>query len=62
MVRNPVRVTIAPKEPAVERIAQKVREEGVETALAATVKDIDELHNEAADLLYHLIVLLQQCH
>ncbi|MDM7860260.1 bifunctional phosphoribosyl-AMP cyclohydrolase/phosphoribosyl-ATP diphosphatase HisIE [Alteromonas sp. ASW11-36] len=43
----------------IKRIAQKVGEEGVETALAATVKDIDELHNEAADLLYHLIVLLQ---
>ncbi|MFC3095138.1 bifunctional phosphoribosyl-AMP cyclohydrolase/phosphoribosyl-ATP diphosphatase HisIE [Alteromonas sediminis] len=43
----------------IKRIAQKVGEEGVETALAATVKDIDELKNEAADLLYHLTVLLQ---
>ena len=43
----------------IKRIAQKVGEEGVETALAATVKDIDELKNESADLLYHLIVLLQ---
>ncbi|EDP6893033.1 MULTISPECIES: bifunctional phosphoribosyl-AMP cyclohydrolase/phosphoribosyl-ATP diphosphatase HisIE [Campylobacter] len=41
-----------------KRIAQKVGEEGVETALAATVKDKDELINEAADLLYHLDVLL----
>ncbi|HEC1786859.1 TPA: bifunctional phosphoribosyl-AMP cyclohydrolase/phosphoribosyl-ATP diphosphatase HisIE, partial [Campylobacter lari] len=39
-----------------KRIAQKVGEEGVETALAATVKDKDELINEAADLLYHLDV------
>lgn len=43
----------------VKRIAQKVGEEGVETALAATVQDKDELKNEAADLLYHLLVLLQ---
>ncbi|QOR01292.1 bifunctional phosphoribosyl-AMP cyclohydrolase/phosphoribosyl-ATP diphosphatase HisIE [Campylobacter sp. 2014D-0216] len=41
-----------------KRIAQKVGEEGVETALAATVKDKDELICEAADLLYHLDVLL----
>ncbi|QPR27611.1 bifunctional phosphoribosyl-AMP cyclohydrolase/phosphoribosyl-ATP diphosphatase HisIE [Edwardsiella hoshinae] len=42
-----------------KRIAQKVGEEGVETALAATVQDRDELVNESADLLYHLLVLLQ---
>ncbi len=42
-----------------KRIAQKVGEEGVETALAATVNDKEELTNEAADLIYHLLVLLQ---
>ncbi|MFM7944488.1 bifunctional phosphoribosyl-AMP cyclohydrolase/phosphoribosyl-ATP diphosphatase HisIE [Hafnia paralvei] len=42
-----------------KRIAQKVGEEGVETALAATVHDRDELVNEASDLIYHLMVLLQ---
>ncbi len=42
-----------------KRIAQKVGEEGVETALAATVQDRHELTNEASDLLYHLLVLLQ---
>lgn len=42
-----------------KRIAQKVGEEGVETALAATVHDKEELTNEAADLVYHLLVLLQ---
>lgn len=42
-----------------KRIAQKVGEEGVETALAAAVHDRDELTNEASDLLYHLLVLLQ---
>lgn len=41
-----------------KRIAQKVGEEGVEMALAATVKDKEELKNEAADLVYHLLVLL----
>ena len=43
----------------IKRIAQKVGEEGVETALAATVRDLDELKNESADLIYHLLVLLQ---
>lgn len=43
----------------VKRIAQKVGEEGVETALAATAGDSAELRAESADLLYHLIVLLQ---
>lgn len=42
-----------------KRIAQKVGEEAIETALAATVNDNDELINEAADLVYHLTVLLQ---
>ena len=43
----------------IKRIAQKVGEEGVETALAATVADMEELKNESADLMYHLLVLLQ---
>ena len=42
-----------------KRQAQKVGEEGVETALAATVHDRFELTNEASDLMYHLLVLLQ---
>lgn len=41
-----------------KRMAQKVGEEGVEVALAATVNDRDELICEAADLLYHATVLL----
>ncbi|MEQ8207744.1 MAG: phosphoribosyl-ATP diphosphatase, partial [Woeseia sp.] len=40
------------------RIAQKVGEEGVEVALAATAGERDELLEETADLLYHLLVLL----
>ncbi len=46
----------------VAKIAQKVGEEGVETALAGRAGDLDELHNEAADLIYHLLVLLQVRH
>jgi len=42
----------------VKRIAQKVGEEGVECALAGAAGDDTELNNEAADLLYHLAVLL----
>ena len=41
------------------RIAQKVGEEGVEVALAAAVRDRQELLNESADLLYHLLELLR---
>jgi phosphoribosyl-ATP pyrophosphohydrolase/phosphoribosyl-AMP cyclohydrolase len=46
-------------ESGVKRIAQKVGEEGVETALAAAAGDDDELLNESADLIYHLLVLLR---
>ncbi|MDZ7628016.1 MAG: bifunctional phosphoribosyl-AMP cyclohydrolase/phosphoribosyl-ATP diphosphatase HisIE [Parvularculaceae bacterium] len=42
-----------------KRIAQKVGEEGVETALAGAAGTGEELCDEAADLLYHLIVLLK---
>jgi phosphoribosyl-ATP pyrophosphohydrolase/phosphoribosyl-AMP cyclohydrolase len=41
------------------RIAQKVGEEGVETALAAVTRDDDGLVSECADLVYHLLVLLK---
>lgn len=40
------------------RIAQKVGEESVEVALAAVAGGRDEVLNEAADLVYHLLVLL----
>lgn len=42
-----------------KRIAQKVGEEGVETALAAVAGDDTELLGEAADLIFHLLVLLR---
>ena len=41
------------------RIAQKVGEEGVELALARMKDDNTELANEAADLLFHMMVLLE---
>jgi phosphoribosyl-ATP pyrophosphohydrolase/phosphoribosyl-AMP cyclohydrolase len=41
------------------RIAQKVGEEGVETALAAVTRDDGGLLGECADLVYHLVVLLK---
>jgi phosphoribosyl-ATP pyrophosphohydrolase/phosphoribosyl-AMP cyclohydrolase len=43
----------------VGRIAQKVGEEGVETALAAVTREDPALIGECADLLYHLLVLLK---
>ena len=41
------------------RIAQKIGEEGVETALAAVTRDDAGLLGECADLLYHVMVLLK---
>ncbi len=41
------------------RIAQKVGEEGVELALAAVAQSDAEVIGEAADLLYHVLVLLE---
>ena len=43
----------------IRRIAQKVGEEGVETALAAVVQGDEELLGEAADLIFHLTVALR---
>lgn len=43
----------------VRAVAQKVGEEGVETALAAVAQHDGELAGEAADLVYHLLVLLR---
>jgi len=51
--------TTALFERGVKRIAQKVGEEGVETALAGVAGSDDELLGEAADLVYHLLVLLR---
>lgn len=42
-----------------ERCAKKFGEEAVETVIAAMSQDNDALKAEAADLVYHLLVLLQ---
>jgi phosphoribosyl-ATP pyrophosphohydrolase/phosphoribosyl-AMP cyclohydrolase len=41
------------------RIGQKIGEEGVELALAAVSRDVDGCIDEAADLIYHLSVLME---
>jgi phosphoribosyl-ATP pyrophosphohydrolase/phosphoribosyl-AMP cyclohydrolase len=51
--------TVRLAQEGVARVAQKVGEEGVETALAALSAGKAEFTGEAADLLYHLIVLLR---
>jgi phosphoribosyl-ATP pyrophosphohydrolase len=40
------------------RMAQKVGEEAVETVVAALSQEDDRLVSEAADLIYHCLVLL----
>jgi phosphoribosyl-ATP pyrophosphohydrolase/phosphoribosyl-AMP cyclohydrolase len=57
--RPPGSYTTALFEAGTRRIAQKVGEEGVETALAAVAQDDAALSGEAADLVYHLLVLLR---
>ncbi len=44
------------------RIAQKVGEEGLELALASVAQSDDEVVGEAADLVYHLMLLLKARH
>ena len=43
----------------VGKVSQKVGEEAVEVVVAANSEDDERLASEAADLLYHLFVLLQ---
>ena len=43
----------------VGKCARKLGEEAVETIIAATSESDDELASEAADLLYHLLVVLE---
>ena len=45
----------------IKRCAQKVGEEAVETVIAALTDNREELLNETADLVFHLLVLLQAC-
>ena len=43
----------------VERCAKKLGEEAIETVVAALAQDDAALKNEAADLVYHLLVVLE---
>ena len=43
----------------INRVAQKVGEEGVELALAGAAEADDKVIEESADLLFHLLVLLR---
>lgn len=47
-------------EAGIQRIAQKVGEEGVEVALAGVCGERAEIVNESADLLFHLLILLAE--
>jgi phosphoribosyl-ATP pyrophosphohydrolase/phosphoribosyl-AMP cyclohydrolase len=42
------------------KIAQKVGEEGVETVIAALAETETDLINESSDLIFHLLVLLRE--
>ncbi|MFA5805092.1 MAG: bifunctional phosphoribosyl-AMP cyclohydrolase/phosphoribosyl-ATP diphosphatase HisIE [Melioribacteraceae bacterium] len=42
------------------RIIQKVGEEAIETVIAAKNRDKNEIVNETADLIYHLLVMLTE--
>lgn len=41
-----------------EKIAKKVGEEAVETAIAAAKQDRQEIIGEIADVIYHILVLM----
>jgi phosphoribosyl-ATP pyrophosphohydrolase len=43
-----------------EKIAQKVGEEATETVIAAVSGSPEQLTGEAADLLFHLLILLEE--
>lgn len=42
----------------IEKAAEKLGEEAIETVVAAVARDKEGLRDEAADLLYHLLVVL----
>lgn len=47
-------------EKGVDKIGKKIGEEATEVVIAAKNRDAEELKWEAADLMYHLLVLLQE--
>lgn len=48
------------RQKGLNKIAQKVGEEGVETVIAALNETEEDLINEASDLVFHLLVLLKE--
>lgn len=46
----------------IKKIAQKVGEEAVESAIEAVDGNRDRFIYEAADLMYHYLVMLEQMH
>lgn len=48
-------------EKGVEKCAQKLGEEAVETVIAAVTNNKDEVISESADMLYHWLVMLKSC-
>ncbi|MCY1508579.1 Histidine biosynthesis bifunctional protein HisIE [compost metagenome] len=48
------------RQKGINKIAQKVGEEGVETVIAALKESDKDFLNETADLLFHLLVLLKE--
>lgn len=57
--RPPESYTVHLLDRGVPAVSQKVGEEAVEVVVAATTEGPERLASEAADLLYHLLVLLQ---
>lgn len=49
-------------EKGVDKIGKKIGEEATEVVIAAKNNDAEELSMEAADLIYHLLVMLQNQH
>ena len=56
--RTPDSYTVLLFKQGIHKIAQKVGEEAVETVIDAVAGKLETLPGEAADLLYHLLVLL----
>ena len=48
------------RQKGLNKIAQKVGEEGVETVIAALAETENDLINEASDLVFHLLMLLKE--
>jgi phosphoribosyl-ATP pyrophosphohydrolase/phosphoribosyl-AMP cyclohydrolase len=48
------------REKGINKIAQKVGEEGVETVIAALNETENDFINEASDLIFHLLVLMKE--